>query len=300
MKTLLTNEQVAESLGHPFHGRRKTDPQLSLAVTHGHTGMLRAREVWIDGKYTEGYYSATPLILATGSLADGHEEAFARQVTHPLLSPFRRYLAARQMRLAAAERTHRLWPLRRADQADQGQQPWCVGATEENWEKSRPVENRHGLGMGEMYTRAKRVDGYPTEDGTTSDAMIQVCQDIGIVEQAFRYNGTAADKVALIRWLLDVSSVWWGCGWPESAFRTRLDPETQQETGIVDVTGPCIYGHETLILGYRKFKRFGPVFEIANWPQWGNAGRGYILEADFWRWLDEGQGDLLGVLEKRN
>jgi hypothetical protein len=275
---------VAKELGHPF-GRRATDPQLRMAVEKGHTGLLRkSPKVWAD----------------VGSLADGHEEAFARQVNvHRLLSPFRHFLAARRMRQAAAERTHRIWPLRRSEQADQGQLPACVGATEENWEKSRPVEYRTGFGLAEMYRRAKLVDGFPGEDGTTSDAMVQVCQDLGLVEQAFRYDGTTKDKLALIRWLVDVSSVWWGCGWPESAFRTRLDPATNTETGLIDVTGPCIYGHEVLILGYHKFKRLGPAFQIVNWPQWGVVGRGWILENDFWRWMDEGSGDLLGVLEKR-
>lgn len=275
-------EAIAQKLGHPF-GRRATDVQLGMAVEKGHTGLL-------------GLSRNAP-ITADGSLADGHEEALMREKLLPNLFRNRRYARARAA--AAAERTRRLWPLRRAEQADQGEYPACVGATEENWEKSRPIENRRGLGFLEMYRRAKLIDGYPNEDGTTSDAMVQVCQDLGLVESAWRYNGTAQDKVAAVRYLLDVSPLWWGCGWPESAFRTRLDPKTNLETGLIDVTGPCVYGHETLIVGYHPFRRLGNVFEIANWPQWGVLGRGYILEADFWRWMDEGQGDLLGVLEKR-
>lgn len=272
---------VAKELGHPF-GRRATDPQLRLAVEKGHTGLLK---------------SPASVSVDIGSLADGHQEALMRDKHLPNFLRGRRY--RRAVERATTERTHRRWPLRRTDQADQGDRPICVAATEVNWERSRPVENRSGLGMETMYAKAKLVDGAPAEDGTTSDAMISVCQDLGLVEQAFRYDGSIADKVALVRWLLDVSSVWWGCGWPESAFRTRLDPVSKVETGLIDPVGPCIYGHEVLILGYENFRRLGPAFVVANWPQWGVLGRGWVLEADFWRWMDAGEGDLLGVLEKR-
>lgn len=273
--------RIAADLDHPFAFHRKTDPQLAAAVEAGHLGLRRSAP---GGQTT------------TGSLSEGHEEALMRDRWAPDLLRTQRY--ARLARRAAAIRTHRRWPLRRSEQADQGERPICVAATQKNWEVSRPVEWRKGLGMEEMYRRCKQIDGWPTEDGTTSDAMVNVCTELDLIEQAYRFSPTDSPD-AVVRWLLDVSSLWWGSNWPESAFRTRLDPRGI-ESGLVDPRAPFRWGHEVLIIGYGPYKRNGNAFEVVNWPQWGIQGRGFILEADFWTWMDEGQGDLVGVLEKRH
>jgi hypothetical protein len=102
-------ERVAEKLKHPFHGRRRTDPQLAQAALTGHLGMRREaaraqREVPISG---------------AGTLTDAAWNLPKRSGFGALL-----------------EHMYRTWYLRRLMQVDQGQTPWCVDACRCHWQLS--------------------------------------------------------------------------------------------------------------------------------------------------------------------
>jgi hypothetical protein len=255
---MILYDRARHLLGHPI-GNRASDPQLAVAVVHGHLGRLR---------------SAHPV---TRSLDDGYRAARHR----------------RPRAHVAVPRTSRVWRLYRSQQLDQGQTPHCVAYTETHWERSLPTYNRTGLTPAEKYLRAKQFDGYPTEDGTTAYAMMEVCRQLGLVHSHWWWQGLS-DMDAAIRWLLDIGPLWWGAGWSESMFRTDA-------LGVIHPTGPMPYGHETLWCGYhRNYKRLGPCIQAAN--SWGNQNFG--LQGRFWIRLNDfteilsHDTDLVGVIEQ--
>lgn len=197
--------------------------------------------------------------------------------------PMRAALPRRAVTLPARKR----WRLYRAQQLDQGNTPECVTHTGKHWERSLPTYTTTGETAHELYLRCKRIDGWPNEDGTSGDALLQVYRALGKVASWHWYAD--GDTDACDRWLLTKGPLWWGAAWSESMFRTDA-------SGLVTVTGALQYGHETLIIGY---DRTTGLYEICN--SWGNSrfgiqGRGFIRRADFWRVTDE-SGDLIGVQE---
>ena len=266
-ETLL--QEAEAQLGHPM--KRKADPYLAAAVMLP-GGLGRKPPIYKQpmGSLTEGLRAQQPGML--------------RRAWDALL------------RRTPVPRVSRRWYLRRNEQQDQGTTPQCVAYTQKHWELAVPTINRAGLPAGEMYARCKAVDRWPGEDGTSADAMLTVCQKLGIVRSHWWWTHAGDDEAAK-RWLLDIGPLWWGAGWSSSMFRTD-----REVVGLVNVEGPLIYGHETLVIGYTpNFTGRGPAFEIVN--SWGNEnfgllGRGWILEPDFWRIMHE-TGDLVGVVEER-
>lgn len=260
---------AAVILGHPM-GNRRSDPQLAAAAVRGHLGR-RPHD---------------PGLSADGTLAEGlraWQPGFLR----------RQVDALRQATIGP--RTSRRWYLRRAEQRDQGASPMCMAYTQKHWELSVPTINRRGLPEAEMYARCKAIDRWPGEDGTSADAMLTVCRELGIVASHWWWTGPQDDDAAR-RWLLDIGPLMFGAGWAESMFRP-------DDAGLVTVEGPLLYGHEVLVIGRTpNFRRLGPALEIVN--SWGLAnfgvlGRAWILERDFFgRLMPEG-GDLVGIIEQR-
>jgi hypothetical protein len=273
--TALEMAAAAEELGHPM-GRRKADAYLARAVVRS-LGRIPSRPQ--DASLSEGLRA-----VGIGVKPSGWSLAIAK-LLHGL----------RLRSATVPPRTSRRWYLRRLEQQDQGPTPHCVAFTQKHWELAVPTITRAGLPTAEMYGRAKQRDGWPGADGTSASAMLEVCQELGIVHSHWWWTGPSDDEAAR-RWLLDVGPLWFGAGWSESMFRT-------DQYGLVTVEGPLEYGHETLVIGRTpNFRRLGPAVEIVNsWglDNWGVMGRGWILEKDFFgRLMPEG-GDLVGVVEQR-
>lgn len=196
--------------------------------------------------------------------------------------PLRAALPRRAETLPTAKR----WRLYRAQQLDQGNTPQCVAYTGKHWEMSLPTYTRSGLAPAELYRRCKQIDPWPGEDGTSADALLQVYRALGKVKSWHWYNG---DRASVDRWLLTRGPLWWGAGWSESMFQTDA-------SGRIEVTGPLIYGHETLVVGYDRVKRRKEIVNSWGNDRFGIEGRGWIDDDDFWRVTDE-SGDLVGVTE---
>jgi hypothetical protein len=178
------------------------------------------------------------------------------------------------------------WRLYRAQQLDQGPTPECVTHTGKHWERALPTYTRSGLTAHELYVKCKAIDGWPNEDGTSGDALLQVYRELGKVDSWHWYDGNKEDAD---RWLLTRGPLWFGASWTASMFRTDA-------RGMITVTGPMKYGHEVCVIGYDRMTKLK---EIVN--SWGNAnfgimGRGTIHDDDFWRLVGSG-GDLIGVVE---
>jgi hypothetical protein len=180
------------------------------------------------------------------------------------------------------------WRLYRAQQLDQGSTPQCVAYTGKHWESSLPTYTKTGLAPGELYARCKKIDPWPGEDGTSADALLQVYRAIGKVKSWHWYDG---NRVDVERWLLTRGPMWWGAGWSESMFRTDAN-------GLITVTGPLIYGHETLVIATDRVKRRKEIVNSWGNDRFGIEGRGWISDDDFWRVTDQA-GDLVGVEEAR-
>lgn len=273
-----TLDQVADILQHPFRGLRATDPQLARAALTGTLGRRR--------------HLGTILASSHGSLTEGLREQGV--VVHPrsVIERLRSYY--RQLAIQS-----RRWYLRRAQQVDQGNTPWCVDATRCHWQLSLPVYGRLSHALGALYEECKKIDPWPGEDGTSAEYMLTVCQERGIVDSSWWYQGPQ-DADALLRWLTEVGGVWFGASWPEDAFRTRPD-------GVVEVRSDAqwLYGHETYLIGrQRNYRRMGPHIEgVQSWGRYnyGIDGRFFIPEQEFFdRWMhpDQGWGDAVGVVEK--
>jgi hypothetical protein len=275
-------------------GRRTTDLYLAVAAINGNTGRLRPpRDPQADGK---------------GSLADGLIDTTPRpHLAARIRDTLRRMVGAESVPPPPPRETRR-WYLRRADQRDQGATPHCVAYTEKHWEISNPTINRRGLPPAEMYRRAKLYDGFPGQDGTTADAMLRVCRELGMIAADWWWTGPH-DSDAAIRWVVDVGPLWQGVGWHPSMFRTRntAAPGAGYDTdGVLEIPdGPLDLGHETCWIGrQRNYKGEGPCLEGVNsWgPTFGILGRFFVRERDFFeRWMpvDKGWGDLVGVTEVR-
>ena len=280
------HERVAAKLGHPFHGRRKTDVQLARAALEGHLGWRRATKIFVTpsdhGSLTEGLKEKRIPVSRTG---------VARLWTI----------------LAELRQRQRRWRLLRAMQVDQGNTPWCVDATRCHWQLSLPVYGRLTHPIGNLYAECKKIDPWPGQDGTSAEFMLTVCQQMGLVESAWWWYGQQ-DNDALIRWLVEVGGIWFGAMWPEDAFRTRITDQTTFATdGLIDVSAEAqwLYGHEVFLIGrHRNYQGMGPCLEgVQSWGQdnYGVRGRFWIREQEFFdRWMnpDLGWGDAVGVVEK--
>ncbi len=255
--------EAGERLGHPM-GNRATDPQLAQAVLTGHLGRRPSIEAGGESaSLTAGLRAQQP-----GMLRRAWDALVRRSVT---------------------PRTSRRWYLRRSEQQDQGATSQCVAYTQKHWELAVPTINRAGLPEAEMYARCKAIDRWPGEDGTSAEAMLTVCQQLGVVQSHWWWTGPQDDEAAR-RWLLDVGPMWVGLNIPESFFRT-------DDQGLVTVEGDLMYGHEMLVIGYHASRK---MWELCNsWSnEWGLLGRGFVRDQDFLRMLQEG-GDLIGVVEVR-
>lgn len=266
-------------------GNRATDLYLAVAALAGHTGRLPPHpDHKPAGSLTEGLEAAEPRPGLVARAAARLRRAIG--VEPPPVPP----------------RQTRRWYLRRGDQKDQGATPHCVAYCETHWEIANPTINRRGLPPAEMYRRAKQYDGYPGVDGTTAEAMLRVCRELGQVAAEWWWTGPQ-DTEAAIRWLVDYGPLWHGCGWSPSMFRTRRLADFTTD-GILEIPeGPLDLGHEWCLVGRQKnYKREGPCIEACN--SWGLGfgiqGRAFIRERDFFeRWMIEGRGDLVGVTEQR-
>lgn len=264
-----------EKLGHPL-GRRKTDDKLAQAAIHGHLGR---RSSGLAG-------TVTRRVHGTGTLRQGIEEQ----------APKGRVERALRSTLLRLQRT---WYLRRAEQIDQGNTPWCVDATRCHWQLSLPTHGHLTHPLGDLYTQCKQIDPWPGQDGTSAEFMLQVCQELGLVASSWWYTGPQ-DADAALRWLTEVGGLWFGVMLPESAFRTSAQ-------GLIVTEGdPWQYGHEMYLIGRtRNFHNMGPAIEgVQSWgvDNYGIRGRYWILERDFFdHWMnpDEGWGDLVGVVEAK-
>lgn len=262
-------EQAAEILQHPM-GNRTTDPQLALAAVLGHLGRRRSGP------------------MPGGRLTEGVKALRRRQAAEKgLFSLMRHTLFGAAPVVIPTKRT---WRMPRAWQLDQGDTPQCVAFAKAHWHLSLPIALMHPVPAAD-YMRAKQLDLHPDEEGTDAAAMLKVALEQGVVDSSWWWRGPA-DTEAMDEWILTKGPVWFGAYWSESMFRT--DPNAR---GRMVVSGPLLYGHETILIGSDRKAKTRTV--LNSWGTgWGNEGRGILADADFDRMMDEG-GDVVAVIERR-
>lgn len=190
--------------------------------------------------------------------------------------------------------THKLWYLRRADQIDQGQTPMCVAASTLHWEKAGPICYRRAESLAWLYGEMKKVDGYPTEDGTDAHAAFKVLTTLGEIGGYYWYTG---EKQAVRDWLLSKSGLFLGCYLSEEMASAQPD-----SAGRWPCTGSTFnLGHEMYIAGYNPANKGREFTLVQSWGlDWSPRGDGRFTwsEAEFWARVDDG-GDLAGATEVR-
>lgn len=172
---------------------------------------------------------------------------------------------------------------------DQGHNPWCVGASWQQWLASDPIRTRNGLGMEVIYRRAQEVDEWPGVgySGTSVRAGAQVLEAEGHIESYHWAWNTAVIADFL---LLGKGPVVLGTNWYEQMF--MIDKK-----GLIYPSGAVRGGHAYLCVGYNVIRG---CFRIANsWGlAWGDRGRAWIQGEDLSRLLKE-DGEACAAVEKR-
>ena len=163
--------------------------------------------------------------------------------------------------------TSRTWLYPRAA-LNQGTTPHCVGFSMASFGNCEPTFDTYVDADGhQFYAECKRVDGMPTQDGSTIRAAAKVLKARGrIPSYAF-----AATVDEIKWWILNRSPVIVGTVWTEGMLR----PDTSY---VIRATGKVLGGHAYLLLGYDGTHFRG----LNSWGRWwGNDGQFKIPEADF-------------------
>ncbi len=208
-------------------------------------------------------------------------------VDRPLV---RRRLLARRVMLPDA----RMWRLYRRDQVDQGNTPWCVEASARHTQLAMPTFRRAPGPFGELYARAKLIDGAPGEDGTNANAMLTVLRTAGAVASWWWYTVDQAPEL-LDRWLLTQGPVMFGANWTDLMLQT--DEQGRSEVG----DGPFYLGHEVVLLGFNRHTKRTTVVNSWGLDRWGIDGRGSLSYEDRAKLFDPSKGwaDAIGVIDAR-
>jgi hypothetical protein len=171
---------------------------------------------------------------------------------------------------------------------DQGGQPWCVGASWQQWLASDPVRTRNGLTMESIYRAAQEVDEWPGVNyaGTSVRAGAQVLEAAGHIES---YHW-AWDIATVADFVLSKGTVILGTNWYEQM-------SLPDKHGIIYPSGVSRGGHAYLCVGYNSIRG---LFRVLNsWGEsWGDKGRAWLRGEDLDRLLKE-DGEACAAIERR-
>lgn len=192
---------------------------------------------------------------------------------------------------AGAEITRRYGP-----PIDQGNTPMCVGFTGENLQLAGPVMTKPVAGLvhgPQVYALCKQVDGHPTEDGSTTNALMAVLRQLGFISGWYwateRLGRPMSEDVR--EWLLAYGCVamgsWWRGGMEEPA-----PPHYR-----LSYSGAIRGGHEYAIVGYDA--DLDEFIMKNSWGEtWADRGLARFPRAELDKALVDG-GEAAGVIEIR-
>jgi hypothetical protein len=164
------------------------------------------------------------------------------------------------------------------DAWDQQQTPECVAFATNLFLNAGPVRNKDATSAGcdTWYQQCKAIDGFPTEDGTTVRASMQVAQQLGYVPE-YRWAFTAID---IATWMMSVGPVVLGTDWLLSMF----DPIEFKRDAWIDfkTNSPVEGGHSYTGFEINPTKRcpdksVGAIMIQNSWgKEWANKGRAFM------------------------
>lgn len=175
---------------------------------------------------------------------------------------------------------------------DQGQTPHCVGFATAQWAQTSPYRTKLTAKFNgdEIYADCKKVDGYPTEDGSDAHAAMKVMAAEGKVGNYF----WATNPEEFAAWLSTRTSVLCGTPWHNGMF----SPDAK---GFVHPGGPVAGGHEYLANAfYPGVDLLSSVVGFVNsWGTgWADGGKFYMTLRDLWMLITEG-GDAVAAIQKK-
>jgi hypothetical protein len=171
---------------------------------------------------------------------------------------------------------------------DQGASPRCAGYSGQNWELTEPVMDPYEKSItgDDLYTACKQVDGYPDQDGTTTNALMKVLRDRGLVKTwTWAWLPSTVKRFVLGKGPVLVGS-WWRAG---------MDNYSADFT--MSYTGENRGGHAYLLVGYDDARK---AFRVLNsWgDHWADNGCAWLTYGSLWRMILE-KGKFCGALEEQ-
>lgn len=177
----------------------------------------------------------------------------------------------------------RFW--QRQPSVEQGDQPWCTGASFKNLLRDRPIV-QEGPDIQTLYRGAQRYDGiwYPHQ-GSTIHGIMQWGRKNGYIGE-YRWATKWSDVLA---WVLAFGPVQIGIQW-------RASMEHPDAGGFVHAFGAKVGGHAVVLSGVDLTNQ---VAEIQNsWgPTWGKDGCCYLVFADLRYLLEERGAEAAAAVE---
>lgn len=173
---------------------------------------------------------------------------------------------------------------------NQGDSPHCVGYASAQWAQASPYRTKLTTTFNgdAIYADCKKIDGYPTQDGTDSRSAMKVLAADGKLKNYYWAN-SAGD---LAQWISTRTGVLLGIPWHQDMF-------TPDQNYFVHPTGPVEGGHE--VFAYSIFPGtdvLSSVVGICNsWgTDWGKVGTFYMTLRDVWGLIEEG-GDAVAAVQ---
>ena len=162
---------------------------------------------------------------------------------------------------------------------DQGQKPYCAAYSASSWLEGvlwRVTGCKEEINPDPIYAGAKRLDGDPTGDGTTLDAVLQAILNYGYIKaenakvKTFGGSFFGLDQNAAIESVKMAIHRYGGC-----IIGCDIDTSwyTPTAKGSLKGGGQSLGGHAICAAGYDE----GGIVIVNSWgPTWGHEGKVYI------------------------
>jgi len=166
---------------------------------------------------------------------------------------------------------------------DQGKKPYCVGYSMAHYGICLPTLSMYtSVDADFFYKRCKIYDLQPgMENGTTLRSGANVGMDLGM----WKNYAFATDADSFNYWLLNEGPIIVGTNWLTDMFYF-------DENNVIHCTGDIAGGHAYLAFG----KKHGFTHFLTSWPEFGDNGKFWIPDAEFWK-LFKDRGEALTAVE---
>lgn len=131
--------------------------------------------------------------------------------------------------------------------SNQGESPKCVGYGLAGWREYYRWKYdgiMEQIDPSPIYDRAKQIDNYPNEDGTSLEAGLQAAQDLGIM------SAVAQESIREVTTAFDVKQALHRYGVVLAAFQATDEWSNPDAGGWMKPGGQKLGGHCVLLCGY--------------------------------------------------